>query len=426
MHLGRRPSRLPQGGVGEVGPRQAWEEVVEAAVAREVDAVLLAGDVVESANGQLEAYGALLRGVRRLKHAQIDVVAVAGNHDVRELPRLADELPDFHLLGRNGRWSTHIVRRDGEPVARVLGWSFPDERVESSPLDGLPAAWREGRYDDGAEDDLCTVGLLHCDRDATGGPYAPVSSRALEQLGLSAWFLGHIHKPDIGASGRPLGYLGSLVAMDPGEPGVHGPWLATSRAGAWELEQLALSPTRYEVLEVDVSGCADEFAVQAAMQRAVQDFHARHELGAARCVSLRPRLVGESALSPTVLGEAMAQAAEEGLDPIDDVVYGFDKGTDDTRPVVDLEGLAKGVDPVALLARRLLDLADGDSAAGRELVARARERFGAVGAVSSLSGLGAPELDDAAVRELLKRSARRALARLLEQRDPASNEEVRA
>ncbi|MCB9916118.1 MAG: metallophosphoesterase [Planctomycetes bacterium] len=94
MHLGRRPSRLPLGAPDGLGPRETWGEVVETAIAREVDAVLLAGDVVESANGALEAYGELLAGARRLREAGIDLVAVAGNLRRARAAALADELPD--------------------------------------------------------------------------------------------------------------------------------------------------------------------------------------------------------------------------------------------------------------------------------------------------------------------------------------------
>ncbi len=419
MHLGRRPSRLPEGAPADIGPRAAWKAVVETALAREVDAVLLAGDVVESRNGFMEAYGALVQGIRRLREKGIDVVAVAGNHDVEVLPRLADELEDFHLLGRGGRWNSHIVRRSGEALVRVFGWSFPSKKVESSPLDSLSDAQRNHEFGDDADDTLRTVGLLHCDLDANAGVYAPVSSQALTQLGLSAWFLGHIHGPTIKSGGRPLGYLGSLAALDPGEPGPHGPWLAQSTASAWDLEQLLLSPVRWEPLAVDVSPCRDSEAVQGALIRALNELHEAlsPRFDGTRIVGLRARLQGETSLAPGELRDCLRAARELPLDAIDGVTYFFDKGFDDTTPRLDLEALARGVDPASLMARRLLSLEAGDDKA-QGLIAAARERLLRAASHGNFQSLGKAPLDDERVRQLLVRTARRALAELLAQKVP--------
>ena len=144
VHLGRRPGRVPTDLEGieprRLTPRAAFEAVVEEALAREVRAVLFAGDVVDAEDHFLEAYSVLEDGVRRLAQAGIEAIAVAGNHDVRALPRLADEVDGFRLLGRGGRWEQHLLRdNSGEPLARLVGWSFPRARVIDSPLEGLPA-----------------------------------------------------------------------------------------------------------------------------------------------------------------------------------------------------------------------------------------------------------------------------------------------
>ena len=72
IHLGRRPGGLPgnleQHGlsVAELTPAAAWRSTVDWAVAHDVDAVVLAGDVVESDNARFEAYGRLREGAERL------------------------------------------------------------------------------------------------------------------------------------------------------------------------------------------------------------------------------------------------------------------------------------------------------------------------------------------------------------------------
>ena len=431
MHLGRRPSRIPDGleheyriSIHELDPRAAWRAVVREALQREVDAVLLAGDVVESKNGFLEAYGALLAGVQELGARGIEVVAVAGNHDVEVLPRLADELPAFHLLGRGGKWSTHVVSRDGTPRVRILGWSFSGRRVESSPLDSLSPEMRRGRYGDGADDDLRTVGLLHCDLDAAGSCYAPVASSALARLTPSAWFLGHQHAPTIHSGGRPLGYLGSLVGMDPGERGAHGPWLARSVPGSWQLEQIALSPVRWEEVPVPIDEEDDLLAVQAAIARALPELDARIRTGfeGTRLVGCRPRLIGRTSLGGRELRGALDRARNLS-ESIEGVVYFIDQGFDETEAALDLEALARGSDPAAIVARRLLELREGGGEA-RKFLRQAAERLAEVGGHRNFFGLGALELEDEEVLTILVRTLYRALTELLAQKAPGSPERV--
>ncbi|HHQ47472.1 MAG TPA: hypothetical protein ENK19_01135, partial [Acidobacteria bacterium] len=110
VHLGRRPTGLED--VLEVlglEPRRlsaaaGWEATVGWAVDHGVRAVILAGDVVEGLRDRFEAYAHLQRGASRLTETGIPLLAVAGNHDVEALPRLADRVPEVTLLGRGGRW----------------------------------------------------------------------------------------------------------------------------------------------------------------------------------------------------------------------------------------------------------------------------------------------------------------------------------
>ena len=123
VHLGTRPGSLPddlsESGVDarDLAPAAALEGAVAAAIEHRVDAVLFAGDVVESTNARFEALLPLEAALRRLAEARIRVIAVAGNHDVEALPRLAQRLEGFELLGAGGRWeATTVDGADGSSV----------------------------------------------------------------------------------------------------------------------------------------------------------------------------------------------------------------------------------------------------------------------------------------------------------------------
>ncbi len=405
IHLGRRPSKLASRvddlgvGIHELTPAAAWQATVEWALANHVDAVALAGDVVESLEDRFEAYGYLERGVRRLTDANIPVVGVAGNHDVFALPRLADQLPDFKLIGRGGKWErVELTAASGARLC-ILGWSFHEKQERRNPLDELPPD---------LDSSLPTVGLLHCDLDQTNSPYAPVPRRSFENAPGIAWFLGHVHLPSDLSDPRPVGYLGSLVGLDAGEPGLHGPWLARiSDDAQLTLEHLPLAPLRWEAESVaideigDVAGddmSSDEIAdtLSALLIAGMEAVHRRIEptLGETRLVGCRLRLTGRSASHRKLRQAADNEAVDRLTRTFGTVVYFVEKIIDEAAPALELAQLAQTKDLPGLLAQRILVLQQGGAESDR-LVAEARE------ALDEASKFAAGATDDDNSHELI-------------------------
>jgi exonuclease SbcD len=371
IHLGRRPSRIPEDieeygvNVADLTPVAAWKKVVAWAIDNDIDAVVLAGDVVEGLDDRFEAYGHLESGVCKLYKAGIGILGVAGNHDVQALPRLADHIDQFKLLGRGGNWeSVEIAARSGGRM-QLLGWSFPEKHVRRNPLDDPM---------DDISADVPTIGILHCDVDGGYSQYAPVPRAAFEQAPGDAWLLGHIHKPDDLSARRPIGYLGSLVGLDPGESGLHGPWLANvSGTGAVEMTQLALAPLRYERVDLSIESISNvegddlEDAFAAALRSALNTAHDRINttLGNTRVVACRITLTGRSRNHERIRYIMRDGAVQAQKCDYDGIVYFIEKIVDESAPDIDLAEIAKGSDPPALLARRLIHLQEGGTAAQR-------------------------------------------------------------
>lgn len=413
LHLGRQPSRVPDALAGaELGPAAAWRRTVDVAVARGVQAVLLAGDVVENENDFFEAYADLRQGVERLAEAGIRVLAVSGNHDVRVLPRLAEAVPSFTLLGAGGRWQGEVLEGGDGRRVRVVGWSFPESTAARDPLaEGVPP--REG--------DLVTLGLLHADRDQAQSRYAPVRSADLQAAPVDAWLLGHVHKPDLTGGARPIGYLGSLVGADPGEAGPRGPWLLeVGPDGGIAMEHLPIAPLRWEDVEVDVNGLEHAGDVGVRIAAALEALHERIAVGEPppRAVGCRLRLTGRSSLRREL--QAALDADDPRLAPQhrEEVAYFVHDWRIEALPEIDLHGYAQSSDPLGLVARALLAVrGEGDEALRAELIGAARERLGRVPGQRAFRSLGAEPPDDARTAELLERAALRVLDTLLAQRE---------
>jgi DNA repair exonuclease SbcCD nuclease subunit len=429
MHLGRAPTRLPDAlqefGLAppELGPAAAWRATVDYACAQGVDAVVLAGDVVEADNSRYEAYGHLKQGVDKLIAGGVTVCAVAGNHDVEVLPKMAAAIDEFHLLGAAGTWSSLDISHGGTPAVRLVGWSFPVPHVTTSPLaSGLPAL---------PADELPVLGVLHCDLDAPSSPYAPVKSAELSAAKLAGWFLGHIHKPSLAGEGPPVGYLGSLVGLDPTETGRHGPWLVEiAPSGRVSLRQVPLAPLRWERIEVSVAELDDPrhdllTLLGGRLQRCQKQLfdeladveNGGRDLRAVGCrVHFTGRTVQHRELARTLNDPELARFVV----PSDGVLM-FLAGlpVNDTTPDRDLKRLSRGEDPPALLARQLLAL-QANRATGTALLQEARRELLPIASHRNLLALSEWEASDAELRELLLQAGFLALEELLAQREGQS------
>ncbi|QDU65571.1 metallophosphoesterase family protein [Engelhardtia mirabilis] len=422
MHLGRRPTRVPRQSSldpADLGPEVAWQRTVDLALEQKVAAVLLAGDVVERIEDRFRAFAALERGVARLVGAGIRVIAVVGNHDVEALPRLAARIGAVELLGMGEeRWQSALISAGGTSV-RVWGWSFRRREERNSPLADFPR--RRARPGDEA-----VIGLLHADLDVRDSNYAPVNRGELVDAGLDAWVLGHVHRPHDLAGGAPIGYLGSVAGLDPGEPGPHGPWLLEV-AGPHSLrfKHVPLAPLRYQTVTLDVSSLPDVAgadladALASQLEREVVPAFraaAADELERVDALALRVVLEGD-----TERGTELRAATREliGQELSAEVTPTFITSFEDrsTAPV-DLRRLAGDSSYPGLLARRLMALESGDEE-GQRLIARARERL-----TDDLARhaswrqlpdeLARPD-DDEILRGRLVASGRRALQSLLAQ-----------
>lgn len=426
MHLGRSPHRLvaalsaTRRDVGQLGPAEAWRRVVRAAKDHGVQAVVLAGDVVDQDKDRFEAWGHLARGVAELLAAGVRVLAVAGNHDAVALPRLAERIPAFELLGRGGRWQ----RAELEGVD-LVGWSFPARHHDGDPLsaDGLAEALGALRTD------TTHLGVLHTDLDAGRSLYAPTTRLALETTPLRAWFLGHIHQPSDLTLERPIGYLGSLVGLDRGELGPRGPWLVQPGRHL-RAQQLAVGPVLWREVEVDVSALTLADVAPATAHDLLHDLLDRAITAAARAdrwlaagdfsvVGCTARLVGRTDAPTTIRAfQAERTAAElrfEGMGCPWVVI----RLQDDTQPRWDLAALAEERSPVGQLAQLLLRLdapsdpeANTDANGGTDAVPEP-VRVARAEVSSSLWGTDAPLPD---VVESTRREATWLLTQLLAQR----------
>jgi DNA repair protein SbcD/Mre11 len=295
---------------------------------------------------------------------------VAGNHDHDVLPWLVEGLGPEHVrpLGRNGTWERFTFDRRGAAL-HVDGWSFPDGYVRTNPLGSyaLPS------------DGVPVLGVVHGDLDQPNSPYAPVVLSDLRHRAATLWLLGHIHTPRLREhpGSASVLYPGSPQAMDPGEAGEHGVWIAeigAARAATYRM--VPLSTVRYEEVEVDVDGVERDPELDHRVTEAVR---LRLETVAAdsgplRHLCCRVRIVGRTPLHRQV--EHRFRDLCGDLELTRGEVSAFVESVEvRTRPSRDLDEVARGNDAPAELARLIRALENGDPESGYDRLLRESERL---------------------------------------------------
>jgi DNA repair protein SbcD/Mre11 len=418
IHLGRPISQIPSASLlAGMSSTAAWRAIVDLAIEERVDLVAISGDLVDYANRYYEAIGPVEEGVRRLATAGIPVVAVAGNHDYSALPRIADRLDGaLHLIGLNQQWERWSLVRDGTPLLHVDGWSFRQEHVTVDPL---------AMYALPRSDDAPVLGLLHADLDAQEARYAPVRLWRLQRIPVNAWLLGHIHVPRlIDQEGTPpVLYPGSPYALDPGETGVHGAWLATFEPGKpVRFERRAMARVRYQPCCVDVSGAESAQHAIERIERGVEAalIDAKWAEGGSSLELLLLRVIVSGAISPLIsLKSELAQMQQNYAFPHGGATVAIERFIDATTTAVDLQSVASGIDAPASIARLILSLQPG-----RErpvIVAEARKRAESIARQHAFRGINdVPIPDDDALAVTIEHEAWQLLSTLLAQKSAAS------
>ncbi|MDR7375846.1 DNA repair exonuclease SbcCD nuclease subunit [Rhodoferax ferrireducens] len=326
--------------------RRALENLVDLALAEQVQFVLLAGDLYDRDWPDFHTGLFFREQMVRLGRAQIGVYIVQGNHDAqgtitRELP-----LPE-HVKVFSSR-SAETMRIDALGVA-IHGRSFPQRAVDEDFVPDYPDAV-PGQFN---------IGMLHTSLTVGGGihdTYAPTTLPVLKTKGYDYWALGHVHTRDVVCESPRVVFPGNLQGRHANETGPKGCELVTVVGGQMEARFVPLDVVRWHQLQLALDGM-DSLA-QATQLIAATLADATRGAGD-RLHALRVVLTGRSALhgteaqQPGTLEAAVHAAAQD--------VAGAELWIEQVQlrlaSPIDRARLAQGEDAVAELLRLVDELA---------------------------------------------------------------------
>jgi DNA repair exonuclease SbcCD nuclease subunit len=286
----------PFTGIGRVAPAiqdalrdaslDAFDVLVQLAIAREAVCLLLAGDIYDGPERGVRAQLRFRRGLEQLTAAGVHVFAVHGNHDPLEgWSAIGGLWPPGVTFFDSAQVGSVPVERDGRRLATIHGISYARRNV----TENLALRFRRG-----PEPGL-HIGLLHCNvgADPDHAPYSPCHVEDLRRAGMDYWALGHIHQrhvlhardPWIVYPGNPQG-----LSPKPSECGPKGAFVVDVEHGAVRgIEFAPVDSVRFLGFEVDISGIGDLPGLACALTQQADRLRAEHE---GRGLLLRATLIG--------------------------------------------------------------------------------------------------------------------------------------
>ena len=329
---------------------RAWDRVVDAAVRNEVDFVVVAGDVFDTARASYRDYLRFFRGLERLEEAGIASYLCTGNHDpYATWQQDFFSLPDHAVMLAADRPDFALHERDGHPLCVIAGRGYPN-KVWADDQDiamGITRAAAEAALGPRAAEAPFGVGVLHTGLDLDPVK-APTSPRGLRLAGLDYWALGHIHRRWVDDEADPrLAFSGCIQGRDIRETGRRGVMLVTLEKGAPNrAEFIPTASIVWQQVEVDAS---ESPTLPALVEKVMRELFTVN--GRSSCEEMVTRITLTGA---TALHEVLARPGvlEDVRASINDSYPEFfcDALVDETTRPRDMEALrAEGLFPAVFL-----------------------------------------------------------------------------
>lgn len=241
----------------EAASREAFDNLVELAIAESCRFVLLAGDIFDGDLRNFQTGLYFVAGMRRLGEAGIDVFMILGNHDSQN--RFADKLSmtqNVHVFPKTAATSRSL----DDVGVTIHGRSYPRWDLSEDIARDYPPP----------SPGTLNIGVLHTACAGSEGEharYAPCTPEQLANHGYDYWALGHVHERAVLSEHPHIVYPGNLQGRHAREAGPKGAMLVTVEDGRVStVEHRALDVVRWHSVSFDASTHEDQTAMLMALR----------------------------------------------------------------------------------------------------------------------------------------------------------------
>lgn len=240
-------SRIPETVYSDIREStfRAFYRLVEVAIQKQVDFVLLVGDLFDNERQSLKAQYKLRQGFERLREHGIDVFLSYGNHDYIAGNIHPINYPDNVYVFPDQTVRHVIYRRNNRDLATIYGFSYEERAVHSVKANEYELAQTNTPFH---------IAMLHgsLKTNTEHDVYAPFSLNDLSQRPFDYWALGHIHKRQCLKMNPPIVYPGNIQGRNRKETGKKGCYYVELSVENVQMNFIPLQAIEFQTVNIDV------------------------------------------------------------------------------------------------------------------------------------------------------------------------------
>lgn len=224
----------------------ALDRLVKTAINKQVDFVLIVGDLFENEVQSLRAQIHLRHAFEILKQHQINVYLSYGNHDHINGNIYPVTYPENVFIFPNEQISSFVFEKNDEPLAQIYGFSYENRSIQENKAVEYEKVNGEIPYH---------IAMLHGSYlgNTEHHVYAPFKKSDVLKENFDYWALGHIHKRQIIESDPLVVYPGNTQGRHRKESGQKGCYHVVLTDTGPKLEFISLAPIQFERVSFNLS-----------------------------------------------------------------------------------------------------------------------------------------------------------------------------
>lgn len=247
---------------------KALDNLVNIAIAKRVDFVLLVGDLFDNEKQSLKAQIHLKTAFEELQKYHIPVYLSYGNHDHQSGNMHPIDYPDNVFIFPSEKVSSFVFNKAGK-TGTIYGFSYENRAVIKNKASEFKRESNETDFHIGT-----LHGTLHGNQ--AHDPYAPFTLADLQTNHFDYWALGHIHKREVLSEQPPIIYPGNIQGRHRNESGEKGCYYVTISDSE---SQSVFIPTQEIIFEnsvVNITDCNTTDEIMSELETTIfQSTHKR-------------------------------------------------------------------------------------------------------------------------------------------------------